>query len=80
MANFLGIRGTSTMILGLKIAIACLVGYIIMWVVRLAVGHASFSSGYELLTALPFILGVSGGLYYFFHIPGNVDVTPSRFR
>jgi hypothetical protein len=78
--RFLGFRGTSTMILGLKVAVACLVGYIVMWIVRLSMGHMPFSPGYELIAALPFIAGASAGLYYFFHIPSNVDVTPYRFR
>jgi len=62
------------MILGLQVAMACLIGYVVMWVVRLSVGHVPFSPGYELLAALPFILGVSAGLYYFFHVPANIEV------
>jgi len=73
-ARFLGQRGTKTMILGLQVAIACLVGYLVMWGVRLALGHTPSSAGYEVLAALPFLLGVSAGLYYFFHVPANVEI------
>jgi len=72
--RFLGARGTSTMILGLQVALACLVGYVVMWVVRLSIGHKAMAPGYEVLASLPFILGVAAGLYYFFHIPDGVEV------
>ena len=73
-ARFLGQRGTKTMILGLQVAIACLVAYLVMWGVRLALGHTPHFNSYEVLAALPFLLGVSAGLYYFFHIPNNIEI------
>jgi hypothetical protein len=73
-ARFLGQRGTKTMILGLQVAIAFAICYVVMWGVRLALGHTPNSPGYEVLTALPFLLGISAGLYYFFHVPAGVDI------